>query len=313
MNLIKECAGAKSIGISAHVRPDGDAVGSSLALYLYLKKTCPDADIKLFLEPAPDSLGHLPLELIDSSYCYEGTFDVYFALDAAADRIGDAEAFFASAKKKINIDHHISNAAGCGDVNMVNPKAGSTAEVLFALMEEDMLDMDIAMALYTAMIHDTGVFQYSNTSPETLQIAAKLIGFGFNFPRIIEESFYQKSFLQNQIMGKVLTESVRFLDDRCVYGSVDRATMDAFGAKKSDFEGIVNQLKNTKGIDCAIFMYEMEDGMYKVSMRSNENVNVSEIASCFGGGGHVRAAGVTMNGSVEEIIAQLKEKIQEQY
>ena len=313
MNLIKECAGAKSIGISAHVRPDGDAVGSSLALYLYLKKTCPDADLKLFLEPAPDSLGHLPLELIDSSYCYEGTFDVYFALDAAVDRIGDAEAFFASAKKKINIDHHISNAAGCGDVNVVNPKAGSTAEVLFALMEEDKLDMDIAMALYTAMIHDTGVFQYSNTSPETLQIAAKLIGFGFNFPRIIEESFYQKSFLQNQIMGKVLTESVRFLDDRCVYGFIDRATMNDFGAKKSDFEGIVNQLKNTKGIDCAIFMYEMEDGIYKVSMRSNENVNVSEIASCFGGGGHIRAAGVTMNGSVEEIIAKLEEKIREQY
>ena len=313
MNLIKECAGAKSIGISAHVRPDGDAVGSSLALYLYLKKECPEAEIKLFLEPAPDSLRHLPLELIDSTYCYDGIFDVYFALDAPSDRLGSAETFFASAKKKINIDHHISNAAGSGDVNVVNPKAGSTAEVLFTLMDEDKLDEDIAMALYTAIIHDTGVFQYSNTSPETLQIAAKLIGFGFNFPRIIEESFYQKTFMQNQIMGKVLTESVRILDNRCVYGYVDRVTMNQFGAKKADLDGIVNQLKNTKGIDCAIFMYEMEDGKYKVSMRSNENVNVSEVVASFGGGGHVRAAGVTMEGSVEEIVAKLEEKIREQY
>lgn len=317
MDLLKECSRAERIGISAHIRPDGDAIGSTMALYLYLKKCLPQAEIKLFLEAVPDCFGHLKyLHEIDSAYGDEPVFDVFFALDTASDRLGKAEEFFKAARKTINIDHHISNEKGCGDVNVVFPKASSTAEVLYGLLEEEKLDEDIAVALYTGIIHDCGVFQYSNTSPETLQIAAKLIGYGFNFSRIIEESFYQKTYLQNQILGRALMESIRFMDGRCIVSCVDKRMMDFYNVVPSDLDGIVNQLRNIKGVDCAIFMYETGSMEYKVSMRSNEYVNVSRVASYFGGGGHMRAAGCTMKGTMHDVInnlslhieAQLKEK-----
>lgn len=313
MNLLEECAGAESIGISAHIRPDGDAVCSTMALYLYLKRYLPGAEVKLFLEMPPDNFRHLKyLSEIDSSFSHTGTFDVFFALDTVADRMGDAVPYFTSARKKINIDHHISNAQGCGDINVIKPEVGSTAEILYELMEEDRLDEDIAVALYTGMIHDTGIFQYSNTRPETLQIAAKLIGFGFDFAKIIEESFYQKTYMQNQILGRALMESIRFMDGRCIFSCINRETMDFYQVKQGDLDGIVNQLRNTKGVDCAIFLYETGQMEYKVSLRSNESVDVSAVASYFGGGGHARAAGCTMNGSMQDIIDNLSCRIARQ-
>lgn len=313
MNLLEECAGAASIGISAHVRPDGDAVGSTMALYLYLKRQLPEAEVKLFLETPPDNFRHLKyLNEIDSSFCHTGTFDVFFALDTVADRMGEAVPYFTSARKKINIDHHISNAQGSGDINVIKPEVGSTAEILYELMEEERLDEDVAVALYTGMIHDTGIFQYSNTRPETLRIAAKLIGFGFDFSKIIEESFYQKTYLQNQILGRALMDSVRIMDGRCIYSCVDRNMMDFYQVKQGDLDGIVNQLRNTKGVDCAIFLYEIGQTEFKVSLRSNELVDVSAVASYFGGGGHARAAGCTIKGSMQDIIENLSGQIAKQ-
>ncbi|MCH5275033.1 MAG: bifunctional oligoribonuclease/PAP phosphatase NrnA [Lachnospiraceae bacterium] len=313
MNLLEECTGAASIGISTHIRPDGDAVGSSMALYLYLHRQLPGVEVKLFLETPPDNFRHLKyLNEIDSSFSYNGTFDVFFALDTVADRMGEAVPYFTSAKKKINIDHHISNAQGCGDVNVIKPEVGSTAEILYELMEEERLDEDIAMALYTGMIHDTGIFQYSNTRPETLQIAAKLMGFGFDFAKIIEESFYQKTYLQNQILGRALTESIRFMDGRCIFSCINRKMMDFYQVKQGDLDGIVNQLRNTKGVDCAIFLYETDLMEYKVSLRSNELVDASAVASLFGGGGHARAAGCTMKGSMHDVINRLSREIARQ-
>ena len=316
MNLLEECAGAASIGISAHIRPDGDAVGSTMALYLYFKRQLPGAVVKLFLETPPDNFRHLKyLDEIDSSYDFTGTFDVFFALDTVADRMGEAVEYFRNARKKINIDHHISNAEGCGDINVVKPEVGSTAEILYDLMEEDKLDEDVAMALYTGMIHDTGIFQYSNTRPRTLEIAAGLMGFGFNFSKIIEESFYQKTYSQNQLLGRALAESICFMDGRCIFSCIDRKMMDFYQVKQGDLDGIVNQLRNTRGTDCAIFLYETGcpgEMEYKVSLRSNEKVDVSAVASCFGGGGHARAAGCTMSGSVHDIIEQLSCQIARQ-
>ena len=310
MDLLKECEGAEKIGISAHIRPDGDAVGSSMALYLYLKKMLPDAEVRLFLETPPDNLKHLRyLEEIDSDYIYSGIFDVFFALDTTPDRLGKAETFFRNAKKKINIDHHISNQSGSGDLNVVLSDASSTAEVLYGLMKKENLDEDIAMALYTGIIHDCGVFQYSNTSPETMRIGAELIGFGFPFSKIIEESFYQKTYLQNQILGRALMESICFFDDRCIVSCIDQKIMHLYQAKPSDLDGIVNQLRNCKGVDCAVFIYETETLEYKISMRSNEYVDVAKVASFFGGGGHIRAAGCTLRGTIKDVIKHLSSQI----
>lgn len=322
MKLTEIIKDAKTIGISGHIRPDGDCTGSTMALYLYLKKICTDAKIYLFLENRPEIMQDMKyLSEIDTDYAYEGEFDVFFALDCAKDRLGKAEMFFDSARKTVNIDHHISNQNGCGMFNYVEPKASSASELIYELIKaddnplsvEERMDEDIALAIYIGMIHDTGVFQYSNTTPRTLTDAAELITYGFDFPRIIEETFYQKTYMQNQIMGRALLESIRFMDGRCIVACVDRKTMDFYEAVPADLDGIVNQLRNIKGIDCAIFMYELGPLEYKVSMRSNNKVDVARVASFFGGGGHVRAAGCTMNGTFYDCINNLSLHIEKQF
>lgn len=237
---------------------------------------------------------------------------MFFCLDTAADRLGGAEEYFHAAAKKINIDHHVSNS-GCGDVNYVIPEASSTSELIYNLIDGEELDGEIAKALYIGIIHDTGVFQYSNTSPETLQAAARLISFGFDFSRLIEETFYEKTYLQTQILGRALLESIRFMDGKCVVSVLDKKTMEFYGASSQDLEGIVSQLRSIKGVECAVFMYQTGVLEYKVSMRSGGRINVSRIASYFGGGGHVRAAGCTMNGTSHDVINNLSLHIEKQF
>lgn len=321
MKLTEVVKGARTIGISGHIRPDGDCTGSTMALYLYLKKICPKAEVHLFLESRQDSMQDMKyLSDIDTDYAYEGCFDVFFALDCAKDRLGKAEVYFEKADKTVNIDHHVSNKDGCAQVNYVEPQASSTSELIYELIKADenpmalseRMDEDIALAVYIGMIHDTGVFQYSNTTPRTLTDAAELIQYGFNFPKIIEESFYQKTYVQSQIMGRAILESIQFLDGHCVVSCVDKKMMEFYRAVPSDLDGIVNQLRNMKGVDCAVFLYETASMEYKVSMRSNERVNVSQIASYFGGGGHVRAAGCTMQGTFYDCINNLSVHIEKQ-
>lgn len=312
MNLLQECTGAKRIGIGGHVRPDGDCVGACLALEQYLKKELPAVQIKVFLERPADIFSKIKgFGEIDSSFPEEEAFDVFFVLDCSWDRLGGAEKYFHSAAKTINIDHHVSNTGG-GDICQIRPKAGSTCEVLYDLMEQDKLDRDLAMALYIGIIHDTGVFQYSNTTPATMEKAAHLISFGFDFPGLIEETFYQKTYLQTQIMGRALMESIRFMDGRCIVSVVDRKTMDFYDVTHKDLDGIVNQLRNIKGVDCAIFMYETGVLEYKVSLRSTDKVDVARVASYFGGGGHIRAAGCTMKGTFHDCVNNLSLHIERQ-
>ena len=312
MNILRECEGAKSIGIGGHVRPDGDCVGACLALYQYLLKCFPDTYMKVFLEKPADIFREMKgYDEIDSTFAEDTVFDVFFCLDCANDRLGGAEKYFAGAGKRINIDHHVSNP-GCGNVNYVKPMASSTSELIYDLIDKEKLDRDLAETLYIGIIHDTGVFQYSNTSPETMEKAAQLIRFGFPFPKLIEETFYQKTYVQSQIMGRALIQSIRFMDGRCIVSCIDRKTMDFYGVGPTDLDGIVNQLRNIAGIHCAIFMYQTDVLEYKISLRSDETVDVAKVAKFFGGGGHMRAAGCTMRGTFHDCVNNLSLHIEKQ-
>ncbi len=312
MDLLQEVSGAARIGISGHVRPDGDCVGACLALWQFLHKRLPDVRVKVFLEQPAEIFRRLEgYREIVSDFPDEEDFDVYFALDCNEERLGDAAKYFRAAKKRINIDHHVSNP-GCGDVFLVRPEIGSTCEVLYDLFGEENLDRSLAETLYTGIIHDTGVFQYSNTTPATMEKGAKLISYGFDFPRLIEETFYQRTYIQSQIMGRALMESIRFLGGRCIVSVINRKIMDFYNVGPKDLDGIVNQLRNIKGISCAVFMYESGESEYKVSLRSDEKVDVSKVAVCFGGGGHMRAAGCTMKGTFYDCINDLSLHIEEQ-
>ncbi len=309
-NVLKD---ANSIGITGHIRPDGDCVGSTMAMYMYLTKVFPKKRIDIFLEPIPEAYSLIKrLDEIRTDFVTDvEKYDAFMVIDCDDSRIGQAKQFYEKADLKINIDHHISNE-GCSDINYIVPTASAASELVFDLIGEEGLDDDIALALYLGIIHDCGVFQYSNTTPKTLNVAAKLIEYHFDFSKIIEETFYQKTYMQNLLLGKAVNTSTLILDGHVIYSVVSKEMMDEFHAKSSDLDGIVNQLRNTKGVDCAIFMYELSEGGYKISMRSNEKVNVSVIAKEFGGGGHVKAAGVTMDGTAEEIVSKLSELINKQ-
>ena len=312
MKIIEELKGAKTIGIGGHVSPDGDCVGSVMGLYLYLKKVLPDVHVFAYLEQPADIFRCIRnIDTICSDFDTDIQYDVFIVLDCNAERLGGAEPIYEKAKKKINIDHHISNP-GCGDINIIEPERSSTCELLYELLEEEQIDEDIAKALYIGMIHDTGVFRYSNTSPRTLQVAAELIKYGFDFSKLIDETFYEKTYVQSQIMGRAILESICFMEGRCIFSRVDKGMMDFYQVTPKDLDGIVNQLNVVKGIQCAIFMYEINPLEYKVSMRSNGSVDVAAIALHFGGGGHVRAAGCTMKGTYHDVINNLSLYIEEQ-
>lgn len=312
MNIVDEVKDAKTIGISGHVRPDGDCIGSVMGLYLYLKKILPGVQTVIYLEQPSDIFNCIrDIDKICTDFGTDAKYDVFLALDCNAERLGEAEPIFQRAAKRINIDHHISNQ-GCGDVNIIEADRSSTSELLYELMDKAQMDEDIAKALYIGIVHDTGVFQYSNTSPRTLEIASELIKFGFDFPKLISETFYEKTYHQSQIMGRAILESLRFMDGKCIASVLSKKTMDFYQVDSKDLDGIVNQLMVVKGVECAIFMYETKSMEYKVSMRSAGNVDVAKIAVKFGGGGHVRAAGCTMNGTYHDNINNLSVHIEEQ-
>lgn len=304
--------GAGSVAISGHIRPDGDCVGSVMSVCQYIKKNMPEMAVGVFLETPPSVFNCIQgIEKIDSYMDTLHEYDVFIALDCTSDRLGKALEIFNRAKKKINIDHHISNS-GCGDINILVPDASSTCEVVYELMDAEKIDAEIAKTIYIGMIHDTGVFKYSNTSPKTLRIAADLISYGFDFSKIIDETFYEKTYEQTLICGRAVSESVRFMDGKCIFSVVDKSMMEFYGVGGKDLDGIINQLRIIKGVECAIFLYQTGNMEYKVSMRSNGLVDVASVAVFFGGGGHVRAAGCTMRGTVHDVINNLSAQIAQQ-
>ncbi len=313
MKLDQLLRGVKTIGISGHIRPDGDCVGSCMGLFLYLKKNYPKIRTDVFLEKIPpEYLFIKDIQEVRSDFTTDvKEYDLFFSLDCSKDRLGEAEKFFDAAKKTVNIDHHVSNK-GTGDELYIVPTASSACELVYNVLTRDKMDIDVAKALYTGMVTDTGVFKYNNTSPETMRIAADLISFGFDFGTLIDHVFYEKTYLQNQILGRALLESIRLMDGRCIVSVVSKQSMEFYGADSNDLDGIVNQLLLTIGVDCAIFMYEIAPLEYKVSLRSNGAVDVSKVAEMFGGGGHVRAAGCIINGTSHDVINNITKYIHKQ-
>lgn len=311
--IIDEIKDAKSIGIVGHIRPDGDCVGSCVALYHYLKQNLgSDVKIDVYLEPIPEQFKIWDDTTAIKSMDEKTVYDLFISLDSGSiDRLGFVQDTFGMAKRTINIDHHISNTR-FAEENHVVADASSTCEVLFDLFDEEKIDQLTAEALYLGLIHDTGVFKHSNTSKKTLNIAGRLIDKGIPFSKIIDDTFYRKTYVQNQILGRCLLESFLVLDGKCIISSVNQETLAFYNAQSSDLDGIIDQLRITEGIEVAILIHETGFHEYKVSMRSNEIVDVRKIAGFFGGGGHVRAAGCSMKGTLHDVMNSLTGYIEHQ-
>ena len=313
MQLDKELQGVRTVAIAGHVRPDGDSVGACIGLKYYIMDNFAPIKADIWLEkPDPKFAVLKGYDEIRQAEGEEQEYDLFIALDCASyERLGGAKAYFDTAKKTICIDHHISNT-GYGGINEIDANASSTCEVLCRLMEPEKISQEAATALYTGIAHDTGVFQYSCTSPDTMRMAAVLMEKGIPYTQLLEETYYKRSYLQNQILGKALLESMRVLYGRGIVSVVRRKELSFFGVSPMDLDGIVSQLKMTEDVEVAIFLYETDNLEYKVSLRSKEIVDVSEVASYFGGGGHVRAAGVTMKGTFHDIVNNLTLHIEHQ-
>lgn len=313
MTLEEQLEGVRSVAIAGHVRPDGDCAGSTLAVYNYIKTYMPDIRVKLMLEPIPNIFKFLQnAEEIDSTYTSQEVYDLFISLDCGdTGRLGKAAPYFEAAKRTFCIDHHVSNQS-FADVNYIYPDASSTCELVFELMDEAKITREIAECLYVGMVHDTGVFQYSCTSSKTMNIAGRLMDKGIAFSEIVDQTYYQKTYEQNRIMGKALKDSVLYLDGRCIASVVTAADMEEYHVLPKHLDGIVQQLRTTKGVDTSIFIYENEDGTYKVSMRSGGAVDVAALLMQYGGGGHVRAAGATMQEPPEKLIPMLVAEVEKQ-
>ncbi len=304
--------GKSSVAVSGHIRPDGDCIGSCLGVYNYIKNNYPSVDVDVYLQSFSDKFNFIRYSDEVRHEKTDKIYDLFIMLDSSSlDRLGEFTDMFNNAKETICIDHHISNEKYAME-NIVFPKASSTCEVLYGLMDEDRIDNHIAEALYMGIVHDSGAFKYSNTSAETMNIAGKLMEKGIPFTSIIDNTFYTKTYVQNQILGRALLESVLFFDEKCIFSVVTQREMDFYNISYKDLDGIVEQLRITKGVECAIFMYETGEMEFKVSMRSNEIVDVSAIATYFGGGGHIRAAGFNMKGTLYDVINNISEQLAKQ-
>ena len=303
---------SKRFAILSHVRPDGDALGSQLALGLSLKKLGKDVRIwnedgmlekYSFLSNA-DLLTKPPAEPED--------VDVAIALDTAIqNRLGTTVAAIKSAEVWINIDHHPSNP-GYGDIVYIDPHAPATGQILFELMTNQKLPIDPAIAenLYVAISTDTGSFQYPNTTARTFEIAAELVQAGVDVGRVSQLTYENYPRRRVELLRDLLG-TMRFdAKDRIASFSLSLASAKKLGVLPEDNEGLIDHLRAIHGVIVAVFFEELADGKVRVSMRSkSEKVNVCAICEKFGGGGHVLAAGARVRGSLTEVEEKVLEEV----
>ena len=302
---------ADDVVIACHVNPDGDALGSLLACSLGLqqlgKKTRPtfgSSDVKLpfsyrFL-PGADAMVS-PIDIPEAS--------TFLAVDCgAADRLGELESIAKQADCLINVDHHPGND-DFGDLNIVVTSASSTAELIaYLLMDAGVeLDRDIATCLYTGVVTDTGRFQYSNSRPETLRLAADLLAYGVRQTDIATEVFESSPFGYLKLVGRMLERAVLFESERFVFSWVTQGDLRFFEVDMEDTEKLIDLLRATRAASVAAIFKEQSDGKYRVSLRSR-GPSVGDIARSQGGGGHELAAGFTA-ASVDEGVAIIRDAL----
>ena len=307
LDLVKD---AETIAIAGHVNPDGDCIGSTLAMYNYLKHTGKTIDV--YLEPIGREFRDLPGADSIKNEVEDKVYDVFFMMDLGdTDRIGVASKLFETAKKTICIDHHITSK-GVADENFILPTLSSTCEVLFEMMDVELITKDVATCLYTGIIHDTGVFHHSCTSKRTMEIAGELMAKGIDFAGIIDHNFYSRTYKQNQVLGRCLMESLILWEGVGIVSYVTQKELDFYMVDNGDLGGIIDQLRLTEGVKVAIFIHEKEPHTYKVSMRSTvPDIDVSNVAAFFGGGGHKMAAGCTIpSGKVHDVINNITKQLQ---
>lgn len=315
--MIKEILAAISSGnkffITAHVRLDGDALGSELALYLMLKDLGKEVVI-CNQDPTPEHYRFLPAaEQIVHHVDRIEEYDVGLILDCSElERVGNISLDIAKIKTLINIDHHVSND-GFSRLKLLDPKASSTGELLYRLMRKMHVKMtkDICTNLYAAILTDTGGFRYSNTRHETLRAAGDLLEGGAD-PQWISENIYESdSPAKLKLLSKVMETLDMNLELKTASMVVTFEHLRQTGATMDHTDGFVDIPRTVKGVDIAMLYSQTGEKQFKLSLRSKGHINVEKIARRFGGGGHINAAACRIDGNIETIKSQVLDAVKE--
>ncbi len=301
--IIAQIGRCRRFLLTAHVRLDGDALGSELALSHLLRSLGKDA-VVYNEDRTPENYRFLPgSDAIVNTLDDPGSYDAAFILDCSElERVGEKAADIARIGTLINIDHHISNDGFCRYA-YVDPAASSTGELIYRLAAAMSIPLSREMAtnLYAAILTDSGGFRYGSTGKETLIAAGHLVGAGAD-PQWISENIYENNpLVRVRLLGKVLETMRLDLDDRVGSMAAFRQTLDELGATLEHAENFVDIPRTIRGVDVAIFYTEIRKGLFKLSLRSKDRISVESVAKAFGGGGHMNAAACRIEGEFEEV------------
>lgn len=303
-NILEEIKKAQTIVILTHENPDGDAVGSSLAMYMALQKMGKTSD--LIIPEVPRVYNFMSGADEIKKEGSSDPYDLAIAVDSATIKMLNGwSSYFETAKSKIVIDHHSTNTM-YGDINFVNPDAPACAQILINIIDYFGIEIDkeIGTCILTGIITDTGGFQYQSTTPETFEFASELLKKGVNVSDIYKRVMNTKSRANFELRRRAI-DRMEFLEDgKIAVTYITKKDEEEVNAESGDYEGIVEEGRAIEGVEVSIFIRETSKG-FKASLRSNSYVNVSDVCLMFGGGGHFHAAGCTISQSLE----QVKEKI----
>ncbi len=298
IDLINE---SNSIYIVTHISPDGDAIGSSMAMYLALKSM--NKDVHVVIENYSDRFEFLTELKEAEKEVVNKEYDLLISVDVSSvDRIAAPKEFIEKAKKVLVIDHH-QNTNISADVLVVNSKSPAACELVYELLESGNINVDkeIAKYIYMGIVTDTGSFNYRNTSSKTHKIAAKLLDTGIDFAYICKMVNDTMKESRLKLIAYIIDNMETYFDGRVKYAKVPNEVLKKFDLPDEDAEGLVNYLRCIVGVDVAIYARGLENGTYKVSLRSNFDYDVAKVANAFGGGGHINAAGFTVNEEIDNV------------
>lgn len=290
---------SKSVYVVAHVNPDGDAIGSTFAVYFALKKL--GKDVHVIMPTYSTVFEFLPGVEHSVENVKEEEYDLLIALDASdRTRLAMSEEDYNKAKKVIMLDHHqISNPYG--DFRYINDLKSSASEIAYLFIKSLEVDFDenIATLLYTGIMTDTGSFNYSNANSDTFRVVADLLDNGAKAVEVCKKLNDTMKEAKLKLIAKTVDNMEVYYDGKMRYSYVSYQEIQELGLGDEDAEGMTNYLRAVEGTEVAVYVRGKSDGSLKVSMRSGGKVDTSKIAIAFGGGGHPRAAGYTMKESLE--------------
>src|SRR5262245_40711529 len=295
--------------ITSHVRPDGDGLGSGLALYWMLRSLNKHADVVL-RDRVPPAYQVLPgSELVLVQDDVTESYDAVFIIECSdVDRPG-----LPGLRNQfvVNIDHH-STTVPFGGVNWIDPTAAAVGEMIYNLCKALGVEVtkEIAECIYTALLTDTGSFHFSNTTERTLKIASELVRLGVEPARISQALFYSSSFSKVRLLGLVLSNIQRDESGKIAWVTMDRAMMYEADACEEDSDGIANHALSIGEVEAVAFFKELTDGVYRISLRSKGKHNVAKVAEVFGGGGHRNAAGCRVEGELADVKRRVIDRLQ---